>query len=147
MNRVTSTNDPGIVLAASGRSNSGNNQQQHYADVLHIFLHLFVFLILSGDFTLSTSAVIPRDGGGMCASAPRLLRSSCGRQSIALAKKSGPSSGMSEKSMSASFMASTRFQSVLDGLFVLCIFVLVCIIQSYLMPPTPLKVQMRTANP
>ncbi len=45
-------------------------------------------------------------------------------------------------------MASTRFQSVLDGLFICRIFVLVlvCIIQSYLMPPTLLKVQMPTAN-
>jgi hypothetical protein len=43
-------------------------------------------------------------------------------------------------------MASTRFQSVQDGFFIRRIFVLVCIIQGYLMPPTPLKVQMPTAN-
>jgi hypothetical protein len=146
MNRVTSTNDLRIVLAASGRSNSGNNQQQHDPDVLHIFSRLFAFLVLFGDFTLTPPAVIPRDGRGMCALTPRLLRSSCGRQSIALAKKSGPISGMSEKSMSSSRIASMRFQSVLDGLFVCCIFVLFCIIQGYLTPPTPLKVQMLTAN-
>src|SRR5712671_1925811 len=37
---------------------------------------------------------------------------------IAFAKNSGPSFGLSEKSMSSSRIASIRFQSVLDRLFV-----------------------------
>ncbi len=40
-------------------------------------------------------------------------------QSIARAKKSAPCLGMSEKSISSSRIASIRFQSVLDRLFVL----------------------------
>ena len=112
----------------------------------YLFFAVPFFGGLLGVFTLTTSAVTSRNDGGMCASPSRLLRSSLGRQSIAFAKKSGPSLGMSEKSISESFMASTRFQSVLDGLFICCVFVLVCIIQGYLMPPTPLKVQMPTAN-
>src|SRR5579862_9625669 len=39
-------------------------------------------------------------------------------QMIAFAKKSGPSSGLSERSMSSSRIASIRFQSVLDRFFV-----------------------------
>src|SRR6202521_4580741 len=45
---------------------------------------------------------------------------------IAFLKKSGPSFGMSEKSMSSSRIASMRFQSVLEGLFVFFPFFIVC---------------------
>src|SRR5579859_2498473 len=44
-------------------------------------------------------------------------------QTIAFAKKSGPSSGLSERSIFSSRIASIRFQSVLDRLFVFFAFI------------------------
>ena len=50
-------------------------------------------------------------------------------QKIAFLKKSGPSSGASEKSISESFMASTRFQSVRE-LFIFFIFIWAIVIET-----------------
>src|ERR1017187_652194 len=48
-------------------------------------------------------------------------------QRMARLKKSGPSSGLSEKSISESRSASTRFQLVLDRFFVLFAFTMGCL--------------------
>src|ERR1700747_881801 len=48
-------------------------------------------------------------------------------QRMALAKKSGPNSGESDKSMSSSHIASIRFQSVIDRFFEVFAFTVRCL--------------------